>query len=239
RAVGVVARAVSPTEREGLAAETRSLYAKVREQHEAAQGARELLSLAEARARGPRYADWSHVVRPRRPGVTVLAPYPLEDLVPYIDWGPFFSSWELPGRYPAVLDDPVKGEAARALFADARRMLERVVGEGWLEARAVVGLFPAASRGDDILVYEDESRSRVARVLRTLRQQTAKREGQPNLALADYVAPEGSGVEDWVGAFAVSVHGAEARAAGFRARADDYSAILLTTLADRLAEALA
>src|SRR5690606_4926874 len=145
RAVGVVARAVSPTEREGLAAETRSLYAKVREQHEAAQGARELLSLAEARARGPRYADWSHVVRPRRPGVTVLAPYPLEDLVPYIDWGPFFSSWELPGRYPAVLDDPVKGEAARALFADARRMLERVVGEGWLEARAVVGLFPAAS----------------------------------------------------------------------------------------------
>ncbi|HZW27474.1 MAG TPA: vitamin B12 dependent-methionine synthase activation domain-containing protein, partial [Trueperaceae bacterium] len=239
RAVGVVARAVSPSEREALAAETRELFERVRSQHEASQGARELLGLTEARARAPRFADWSHVVRPRRPGVTVLSPYPVEDLVPYVDWGPFFSAWELPGRYPAVLDDPVKGEAARAVFADAQAMLRRVVAERWLEPRAVAGLFPAASRGDDLLVYEDETRTRVARVVPTLRQQTAKREGQPNLALADYVAPEGSGVEDWLGAFAVSVHGAEERAAAFRARGDDYSAILLTTLADRLAEALA
>jgi len=239
RAVGVVARAVSPTERPVLAAETRELYARVREQHEASQAARELLSLDEARARAPRYADWSHVVRPRRPGVTVLSPYPLADLVPYVDWGPFFSAWELPGRYPAVLEDPVKGEAARSLFDDAQRMLARVVEEGWLEARAVAGLFPAASRGDDVLVYEDDDRTRVARVLHTLRQQTAKRPGEPNLALADYVAPEDAGVADWVGAFAVSVHGAEERAAAFRGASDDYSAILLTTLADRLAEALA
>ncbi len=239
RAVGVVARAVSPTEREALAAETRELYDRVRAQHEASLGSRELLSLEAARARAPRFADWSHVVRPRRPGVTTFVPYPVDDLVPYIDWGPFFSAWELPGRYPGVLDDPLKGEAARSLFADAQAMLERVVTEGWLEPRASVGLFPAASRGDDVLVYEDEARTRVARVLHTLRQQTAKRAGQANLALADYVAPEGSGVEDWLGAFAVSVHGAEERAAAFRAAADDYSAILLTTLADRLAEALA
>jgi len=239
RAVGVVARAVSPTERPALAAETRELYAKVREQHENALGSRELLSLAQARSRGPRFDDWSHVARPRSPGVTTFVPYPLEELVPVVDWGPFFSAWELPGRYPAVLDDLRKGEAARSLFADAQAMLARVVAEGWLEARAVLGLFPAASDGDDILVYAGEERREVARVIRTLRQQTAKREGQPNLALADYVAPAGSGVEDWVGAFAVSVHGAEERAARFRADADDYSAILLTTLADRLAEALA
>ncbi len=239
RAVGVVARALSAAERPALEQETTELYARVREQHAAAAGARELLGLAAARERAPRYADWSHVVPPRSPGVTVLSPYPLEDLLPFIDWGPFFSAWELPGRFPAVLEDAAKGDAARDLFRDAESMLERALEERWLEPRAVVGLFPAASRGEDILVYDDGSRSRPARVLRTLRQQTAKRDGQPNLALADYVAPEGAGVEDWVGAFAVSVHGASSRAAAFRAGADDYSAILLTTLADRLAEALA
>src|SRR5690606_40345710 len=110
-----------------LAAETRELYAKVREQHENALGSRELLSLAQARSRGPRFDDWSHVARPRSPGVTTFVPYPLEELVPVVDWGPFFSAWELPGRYPAVLDDLRKGEAARSLFADAQAMLARVV----------------------------------------------------------------------------------------------------------------
>ena len=239
RAVSVVARAVSPEERAGLAAEVSDLYETVRSQHAARQSARDLLDLETARARAPRFVDWSHVVRPAKPGVTVLSPYPLEDLLPVVDWGPFFSAWELPGRYPAILSDPQRGAAARELFDEARTLLERLVGEGWLEARAVFGLFPAASRGDDILVFADESRRGVERVLPTLRQQTDKREGQHNLALADYVAPEGSDVDDWIGAFAVSVHGTEQHAAKFRANADDYSAILLTTLSDRLAEALA
>src|SRR5690606_1004974 len=239
RAVSVVARAVSPEERVGLAAEVRDLYETVRSQHAARQSARDLLDLETARTRAPRFVDWSHVVRPAKPGVTVLTPYPLEDLLPVIDWGPFFSAWELPGRYPAILSDPQRGAAARELFDEARTLLERLVGEGWLEARAVFGLFPAASRGDDILVFADESRREVERVLPTLRQQTDKREGQHNLALADYVAPEGSGAGDWIGAFAVSVHGTEQHAAKFRSNADDYSAILLTTLSDRLAEALA
>jgi len=239
RAVGVVARAVSASEKPALSAEVAALYETVRQQHAARQSTRDLLDLTAARANAPRYSSWSHVTRPARPGVTVLAPYPLEDLLQIIDWGPFFSAWELPGRYPAVLDDPERGAAARDLFADAQAMIERAVQEGWLEARAVFGLFPAASRGDDILVYADATRAEVDRLLPSLRQQTVKREGQPNLALADFVAPETSEAEDWIGAFAVSVHGAEARAADYKARADDYSAILLTTLADRLAEALA
>ncbi len=239
RAVGVVARAISDAERPALTAEVREQYETIRAQHAARQDARGILDLRAARDRAPRYTDWSHVVRPKAPGVTVLNPYPLGDLLAVIDWGPFFSAWELPGRYPQVLDDPQRGPAARDLFEDAQAMLKRALAGGWLEARAVFGLFPAASRGDDIVVYADESRARDDRVLPTLRQQTAKREGQPNLALSDFVAPETSSAEDWVGAFAVSIHGAEQQGARFRAESDDYSAILLTTLADRLAEALA
>ena len=239
RAVGVVGRAVSAEQRPGLAREVAEQYALLRAQHETRDAERKLLPLAEARARAPRFADWRHVTRPHAPGTHVLAPYPLADLLERIDWGPFFQAWELAGRYPDLLDDPTVGASARELLADAREMLDQVVAEGWLEARAVLGLFPAAARDDDLIVYADEARSTVRAVVPTLRQQTAKRPGQPNLALADFVAPEGSGIGDWLGAFVVTVHGAEARARAFEAAHDDYHAILLQALADRLAEALA
>jgi 5-methyltetrahydrofolate--homocysteine methyltransferase len=239
RAVGVVGRAVSAELRPGLVAEVADQYALLRTQHAARDAGRQLLPIADARARRPRWTDWRHVRPPSAPGVRRLAPYPLADLVDRIDWGPFFQTWELAGRFPDLLTDPAVGAAARDLHRDASAMLARIVDEGWLEARAAFGLFPAAARGDDVLVYEDEGRAAVRAVLPTLRQQTAKRPGQPNLALADYVAPEDSGVADWVGAFVVSIHGAESRARAFEAEHDDYRAIMVKALADRLAEAFA
>ncbi|HLU82152.1 MAG TPA: methionine synthase, partial [Trueperaceae bacterium] len=239
RAVGVVGRAVSAELRPALVQETQEQFADIRRQHAARQVTRDLLPLEEARRRAPRFPDWSHVVTPRQQGVTVLRPFPLSDLVERIDWGPFFMAWELAGRFPAVLDDPLVGEAARNLYADGLAVLDKIVTEGWLEARAVFGLFPANARGDDIVVYQDDSRSKARAVLPGLRQQTAKREGQYNLTTADFVAPEGSGVTDWLGAFTVSIHGAEERAMALKAELDDYNAIMVQTLSDRLAEALA
>ncbi len=239
RAVGVVGRAVSAELRPALTAEVAAQYATLRERHAARDVARDLLSIEEARRRAPAFGDGDHVTAPREPGVHVWTPFPLTDLVDRIDWAPFFQAWELAGRYPAILEDAVVGPHARELFEDARTMLQRIVSEGWLEARVVFGLFPAARRGDDVLVYADTTRDRVRAVLPTLRQQTAKRAGQANLALADYVAPEGAGIADWLGAFAVSVHGANDRARAFEVAHDDYRAILLKSLADRLAEALA
>jgi len=239
RAVGVVGRAVSEELRPALAQETSEQYAEIRRQHAARQVTRDLLPIEEARRRAPRYSDWSHVTPPRQPGVTVLRPFPLADLVQRIDWGPFFMAWELTGRFPAVLEDPIVGQAARDLYADGRALLDRIVTEEWLEARAVFGLFPANARGDDIVVYQDADGSQVRAVLPGLRQQTAKREGQPNLTVADFLAPEGSGIGDWFGAFTVSIHGAEERALALKAAHDDYSAIMVQTLSDRLAEAMA
>ena len=174
----------------------------------------------------------------------MLAGYPLGELVERIDWSPFFHTWELAGRFPRILDDPVVGETARSLYADARAMLDRIVAEGWLEARAVFGIFPARTIGEDdieILAPGANAEDGTAlAVVRTLRQQMARPEGRPNLALADYVAPRGSGIADHVGAFAVAAgFGAEERAAAYEARHDDYSSILLKALADRLAEAFA
>jgi 5-methyltetrahydrofolate--homocysteine methyltransferase len=243
RAVGVVSRAVSADGRGPLRAEIDAQYETLRSQFAARQESLDLLPYAEARRRAPPWthdADaWSHVVRPAEPGVHVLRPVPLATLVDRIDWGPFFLTWELAGRYPQLLDDAVVGAQARELFADARRTLDAAVEEGWLEARAVYGLFPAASDGDDVVVFTDDER-RVERLrLPMLRQQGAKRPGEPNLSLADYVAGATLGVRDWIGAFAVSVHGAEARAAAFEREHDDYGAIMIKALADRLAEALA
>jgi len=239
RAVGVLNRAVSPELRPGLATEVAAQYTTLRAQHAERDAGRQLLSIGEARARGPRWHDWTHVVPPRAPGAHVLTAYPLDELAERIDWGPFLQTWEIAGRYPEVLDDPVVGRAARELLADARAMLTRIQAERWLEARAAFGLFPAAARGDDLLVYADASRSSVRAVIPTLRQQSAKRPGQANLALADYVASEGSGVADWAGAFVVAIHGAEERARAFEAEHDDYHAIMVKALADRLAEAFA
>ncbi|MFO7546195.1 MAG: vitamin B12 dependent-methionine synthase activation domain-containing protein [Trueperaceae bacterium] len=239
RAVGVAARAVSADLRPGLVEETRALYDTVRRQHAERAVRRDLLSLEEARSRAPRFTDWSHVHRPAEPGVHVLAPFPLGDLVDIIDWGPFFHAWEFSGRYPQVLDDPVVGASARELQRDALALLDETLRHGWLEARAVFGLFPAAADGDDLLVYQDDARAAARARIPTLRQQGAKQAGNPNLALADFVAPGEAGVADWLGAFAVSVHGATEHARAFKEAHDDYAAIMIQALADRLVEALA
>ena len=163
----------------------------------------------------------------------------LAELARYIDWTPFFAAWELVGRYPAILDDDMVGEAARGLFVDGEAMLERIVAERWYEARGVVGLWPANADGDDVVIWTDESRTTERARLHTLRQQMIKREGTPNVALADFVAPVGQGA-DYVGGFAVTAGLGEAeRAAAFKSAGDDYSAILAAALADRLAEAFA
>ena len=160
--------------------------------------------------------------------------------MPFIDWTPFFQTWELTGRYPKILEDNVVGEAARALWKDAQAMLARLVEENWLRASGVVGLFPASSVGDDIELYADESRREALMTFHNLRQQTEKPEGQFNRCLADFVAPKESGVRDYLGAFAVTAgHGIDERVAAYEARHDDYSAIMLKALADRLAEAFA
>jgi 5-methyltetrahydrofolate--homocysteine methyltransferase len=171
----------------------------------------------------------------------VLRDYPLDRLAPVIDWTPFFQAWELSGRFPKILDDPVVGEAARKLYAEARQMLERIVREKWISAHGVCGLFPAAQvDGDDIAIYADDARRTVRMTWHNLRQQNHKPAGRPNLCLADFIAPASSGVPDWIGAFAVTAGGGiEERVAQFEAGHDDYSAIMLKALADRLAEAFA
>ena len=248
RAAGVASSLASDERRPGLVAEVRSACRRLRRQREAQQRTRRASPLAAARAN--RLAtDWAAYAPPppRLLGRRVLEDYPLEEIAPRIDWSPFFHTWDLAGRFPRILEDPVVGETARSLYGDARAMLDRIVAERWLEARAVVGFFPARTAGDDdIEILPPDGGAGAAgdgaplAVVRTLRQQMARPEGRPNLALADYVAPRGSGVTDHVGAFAVAAgFGAEERAAAFEAGHDDYSSILLKALADRLAEAFA
>ncbi|HEY1314157.1 MAG TPA: vitamin B12 dependent-methionine synthase activation domain-containing protein, partial [Steroidobacteraceae bacterium] len=166
--------------------------------------------------------------------------YPLAELLPYIDWMPFFNAWEFAGKFPDILQDPVVGAAASALYADATRMLQAVVQERWLKARAVVGFFPANGSDDDIAVFSDETRHTVRVRLHHLRQQKSKPQNQAQSCLADFIAPIGSGRSDYVGAFAVTAGiGIDAHVARFEAAHDDYSSIMLKALADRLAEALA
>ncbi|MCR9104685.1 MAG: methionine synthase [Gammaproteobacteria bacterium] len=174
-------------------------------------------------------------------GTRIYDNYPLENLIDTIDWTPFFITWELSGKYPAILQDPVVGEQATELFSDARKMLQRIVDEKLLTARAVVGFWPAArTASDDITVYSDESRSEVLATLHHLRQQTARPEGQPNASLADFIAPASSGVADYIGGFCVTTgHGVDELAAQYEADQDDYNSILLKALADRLAESFA
>ncbi len=243
RAVGVAGRLVSAAERDAYAAGVRDDYARIREAHARGQEERRHLSLTEARANRLRI-DWSgyRPPEPKAPGLTVFPDYDLAELVARIDWGPFFAVWELSGRFPDILDDPVAGEAARGVFADGRAMLERMVAERRLQARGVVGLWPANSVGDDdILVFSDETRTGVLAQIHTLRQQLARRgEGRANHALADFVAPLESGVADHVGGFAVTAGiGLDGIVADFERRHDDYHAIMAKAIADRLAEAFA
>jgi 5-methyltetrahydrofolate--homocysteine methyltransferase len=216
-------------------------YAEIREQRARRKSGEVRQSIAAARANGV-MVDWTDLVPPvpTYTGVRTFDQYPLADLVDRIDWTPFFQTWELAGHYPAILEDPVVGEAARSLFADAQAMLRRIVDEQWLTARAAVGFWPANSVGDDIELYTDGSRSSNLATVRTLRQQMVKRDGRPNSALSDFVAPRGSGVADYVGAFCVTTGvGIDERVARFEADNDDYSSIMLKALADRLAEAFA
>jgi 5-methyltetrahydrofolate--homocysteine methyltransferase len=245
RAVGVVSGLLSPTERDRLMAETAADYVKVRAAFARGQDKRARATLAEARdnAFTP---DWT-AYEPPAPsflGTRAFEAYDLADLARHIDWSPFFASWELIGRYPQILEDDVVGEAATNLFADAQAMLKQIIEEKWFTARGVVGFWPANADGDDIALYTDETRTTELARLHSLRQQMAKDKtqaqgGRANIALADFVAPIGTR-PDWVGGFAVTAgHGEPEIAKAFKAKGDDYSAIMASALADRLAEAFA
>ncbi|HSL33534.1 MAG TPA: methionine synthase, partial [Candidatus Limnocylindrales bacterium] len=244
RAVGVASALVDRERRDAFAAGVRDEYARVRHDRGERQEREARHPYEEAR-RHRFQIDWTgpgavHPPRPSFLGVRTIEAHPLGDLVERIDWTPFFATWELRGAYPAILDDPSVGAAARDLHRDALALLERIADEKLLTAKAAFGFWPANSVGDDIEMYVSDSRSEVAAVVHTLRQQMVKPPGRPNLALADFTAPKETGVEDFVGAFAVTAgHGLDELAAGFKAAHDDYSAILATALADRLAEAFA
>ncbi|TDJ35354.1 MAG: methionine synthase [Gammaproteobacteria bacterium] len=239
RAVSVVQSLLSDEHREPFVAKVRGEYEEVRRRHADRDTASKLRSLEEAQ-RCRLQLEWSDYAPPvpKTMGVELLEDYPLEELAKYIDWTPFFQTWELKGRYPAILDDPRLGAEARKLHADAQQLLERLIDEKLLTAQGVFGLFPANRDGDDILVYPDENRESVHTVLNCLRQQLTKPAGKPDLCLADFVAP--AGVADYVGAFAVTAGiGAQALVEHYERDHDDYNAILVRALADRLAEAFA
>ncbi|HPF59693.1 MAG TPA: methionine synthase [Candidatus Competibacteraceae bacterium] len=242
RAVSVAQNLVGTGSKADYVAKTKAGYVLKREQYANRRGREALLPLAQVRANRP-ILDWSTYVPPQPGflGVRVFDSYPLAELVERIDWTPFFQAWELRGRYPAIFDDPEQGEHARHLFADAQTMLGTILAEQWLTARAVIGFFPANRTGeDDIVLYTDERREQAFMTLHYLRQQGPKPDGKPHYCLADWIAPRETGVADTLGAFAVTAGiGIDARIAEFERAHDDYSAILLKALADRLAEALA
>ncbi|OGN43678.1 MAG: methionine synthase [Caulobacterales bacterium RIFCSPHIGHO2_01_FULL_70_19] len=237
RAVGVVSGLLSPTEKARNEQATREEYVRIREQFSRGRENKARATLAAARDNRFRPGAASPPPRPSFLGVRAFDGWDLRDLADHIDWTPFFASWELIGRFPHILEDEIVGEAARDLYRDARAMLDRIVEERWFTARGVVGFWPANARGDDIVVWADEARTSELARLHGLRQQMDKANGKPNLCLSDFVAEDG---EDWIGGFAVTAgHGELEKAAAFRAAGDDYSAILSTALADRLAEAFA
>ncbi len=241
KSVPVVSRLLSDTQREPLLQEIREEYVKVRERHEQRTHTKSYIPLETAR-RNRTPVSWrpDDISPPRQTGIIQPELSSIEVLKSFIDWTPFFITWQLAGKYPAILDDDTVGEQARRLFRDAEEMLDRIIAEKWLDVRVCCGIFPANSTGDDIEIYPDDERKAVRAVLRMLRQQTQKRQGQPNRCLADYIAPKESGLPDHIGAFAVTAgHGIEAPLARFEADHDDYSAIMLKALADRLAEAAA
>jgi len=241
RAVGVCQSLVTPEQRAEYTRRLKAEHAEKREQHKGRKAKAPAFTLAAARANRFR-CDWSayRPPVPRMAGVRRFEDVPLEELVRYIDWMPFFNAWEFAGKFPDILTDPIVGEAASNLYADARRMLKQMIAGRWTRASAVIGFFPANSVDDDIEVYADESRSAVLQRLHHLRQQKPKPAGQPHYALADFVAPRESGVQDWIGAFAVTAGlGLDDKVREYEARHDDYGAIMLKALADRLAEALA
>ena len=242
RAVGVVQNLVTENKKDDYAATVAAEYEEVRRKHAGRRSKTKLATLERARANGAKI-DWAGYdpPRPNVLGVRTFEDYPLEEIRPYIDWTPFFHSWQLKASYPRILDDPEKGEEARKLFSDAETLLDRIIEEKWLTARAVFGLFPAnALPNDSLEVYTDETRSEVLTTLDLLRQQKQKPPGRPNRSLADFVAPKETGLEDHVGLFAVTAGiGADEAARRFEDENDVYNAIMVKSLADRLAEAFA
>jgi 5-methyltetrahydrofolate--homocysteine methyltransferase len=227
--------------KEGFVNDLKEEYIRLREHHEKHRGAKQLLTLKEAQENKLALNfDNQTIDSPNFLGIKTLNNIDLRDISAFIDWTPFFQTWELHGRYPAILTDEVVGKEATKLFDDAQEMLSQIIRERWLEARAVFGLFPANSVGDDIEIYEDLNRENILCTQRSLRQQTKKTAGQPNLALADYIAPKESGINDYIGGFVVTTGiGIDEHIQRFEQIHDDYSSIMLKALADRLAEALA
>jgi 5-methyltetrahydrofolate--homocysteine methyltransferase len=240
RSVGVVSQLLGSDLKEAFIRSLRQEYAEVRDRHKGRESQTKQHSLAAAR---DNKFKWNAAHNPTKPsflGVKVIDDFPLETLVWYIDWTPFFQTWELAGSYPKILDDKVIGVEARKLFEDAQLMLKQLIAEQWLSARAVIGFFPANSAGDDIVIYQDDTRQQKRMVLHHLRQQNIKAPGKPNYCLADFIAPIESAKADYIGAFAVTTGlGIEAKLLQFERDHDDYSAIMLKALADRLAEAFA
>ena len=242
RAVGVASNLLNEDKRKAYISGIKDKYRELREQRAGQQKQRKLASLADARAN--RFStDWDSY-QPARPaflGIKTFEDYPLAELADHIDWSPFFKAWELTGKFPKILDDEVVGKEARSLFADAQAMLKKIITEKWLQARAVIGIFPANSiNDDDVELYTDDDRSEVRTVFHFLRQQMNRRREAANFCLGDYIAPKDSGVEDYIGAFAVTTGiGIEDKIEEFEADHDDYNSILLKALADRLAEAFA
>jgi len=241
RAVGVCRQLVTPEMKPGYVAEVKAENQRRREQHAGKKGKTAQLTLSQARSNKPKI-DWANYTPPvpRFLGAKTYADVPLASLTSYIDWMPFFNAWEFGGTFPAVLEDPVRGAAARSLYKDAQEMLAKILREHWLSARAVVGFFPCNSIDEEIEVYSDTTRSRVLYRLHHLRQQKGKPSGQPHYALSDFIAPKDSGKVDYIGGFAVTAGiGIEPHLERFAKSHDDYNDILLKALADRLAEASA
>jgi 5-methyltetrahydrofolate--homocysteine methyltransferase len=241
RAVGVVSGLLGAETKAAFVEQNRCEQERLREEYANRTKERAMVSLAEARKRRTPI-EWKRddIAIPEALGVVELKNFPLKELVPFIDWSPFFHTWELTGRYPAILEDEIVGEEAKKVFADAQKLLAEIVADESLTANGVYGLFPANSVGDDIEVYTDERRTEVRMTLHTLRQQVDKGPETVNYAIADFVAPKSTGLPDYVGAFAVtSGHGMEVLVKKFQAEMDDYNAIMVEALSDRLAEAFA
>lgn len=240
RSVTVVEQLLG-AKKEAFVTELKADYQRLREHHAKHRNAKELLSLEAARANKLQLEfNEQTVAVPNQLGVQIIEQQDLSVLRNYIDWTPFFQTWELHGKYPAILTDEVVGTEATKLFEDAQRMLDVIISEKWLTAKAAYGIFPANSVGDDILILDPKDSSKVIAIQHSLRQQTKKAAGQPNIALADFIAPKESGVTDYVGAFVVTTgHGVDEKVAEFEKDHDDYNSILLKALADRLAEAFA
>ena len=238
RCGGVLSNLLSAERLPAFAAKNREEQEQFRRAYAARTSQETILPIAEARRRAPKL-EWNEVAQPSFAGVRIDRDIPLERIIPFIDWTPFFHAWELRGRWPQLLDDPHVGDRARELMSDAEDLLARIVDERLLEARAAWGFFPASSEGDDIAIYRSDARHERWATIHTLRQQVDLGESRANHALADFIAPRATGITDWLGAFVVGIHGADEHAARLREANDDYAAIMIKALADRLAEALA